>query len=716
MQTSRIISFIVRNPCKVLKMINTYNIRALLRTLNKQGLNQTLSRVSSIIGQETSEIIEDDTYNHLGDIELLPIYIPTSNHPTVSIVIPVYNNIKYTYLCIKSIVDSAPKTPFEIIIGDDCSTDETLDAEHIFKNAIVIHNSENLRFTLNCNNASKFAKGSYILFLNNDTIVHENWLDSLVDFIDTDPTIGLIGSKFLWPNGKVQEAGGIIWNDGSGWNYGRNSLPLDPGCNYVKDCDYITGASMMIRTDLWKEIGGFDERFAPSYCEDSDLAFEVRKHGKRVVYQPESKITHFEGMSNGRDPSAGIKKYMVVNQGKLYKKWKNVLEQENFDYGEDMFHARDRTSGKKTVLVIDWRIPHLDNDAGSRNADNYLRVLLSLGLNVKFLSLDYKYDPKYTRLYQQMGIEVLYGMDNPLSADDWIKVNGKYIDYSIVFRPECASRFLRRLRKHSPARIVYNTCDLHYVRLRKQYEITGSNEALECSKKIETLEMWVMSECDAILSLNNAETDIINARIPGNKAHTIPGYYFDSEGYGPRDRCETHDILFVGGFSHTPNIDGVHWFVDEILPKVKNSVPDCVFHVVGSNPPEDIVNLTSTDVIVHGYVCDQELDDLYRTCSVCVIPLRFGAGVKGKTVEAMYKKIPTVSTSIGLEGLPGIEKCTSAFNDSDSFATEVVRLLENVEEGELCAKQCAEYVRIHFSMENMRRVMSAVLFDQKPDA
>ena len=219
--------------------------------------------------------------------------------PIVSIIIPVYNQFEYTYNCLRSISErTGNEIPYELIIADDCSKDQTMDMEKVAIGITVIHNKKNLRFLKNCNNAARYARGRYILFLNNDTQVQNDWLKSLVNLIESDDEIGMVGSKLLYPDGSLQEAGGIVWKDASAWNYGNRKNPSLPEFNYVKEVDYISGASIMIRKSLWNMIGGFDERFCPAYCEDSDLAFEVRKHGSKVMYQPASVVVHFEGKSN----------------------------------------------------------------------------------------------------------------------------------------------------------------------------------------------------------------------------------------------------------------------------------------------------------------------------------------------------------------------------------------------------------------------------------
>ena len=201
--------------------------------------------------------------------------------------------------------------------------------------------------------------------MNNDTSVKENWLKPLVDTLENNSDIGLVGSKLVFPNGKLQEAGGIIYNDGTAANYGKFDDASKPEYNYLRDVDYISGASIMLSNKLWNEIGGFDKLYAPAYCEDSDLAFEVRKRNLRVVYQPLSVVTHYEGISNGTDTNIGLKKYQVENCNKLLNKWyKEISELPNKNLSENDFALRDRINNKKTILVIDHFVPEFDKDAG----------------------------------------------------------------------------------------------------------------------------------------------------------------------------------------------------------------------------------------------------------------------------------------------------------------------------------------------------------------
>ncbi len=301
------------------------------------------------------------------------------NEPTVSIVIPVYNEFQYTYNCLMSILNHSGDVAYEIIIADDRSTDQTKDITDIVSGIKVVRTAENLRFLRNCNHAAKHAEGKYILFLNNDTQVQENWLQPLVRLIESDERIGMVGSKLIYPDGYLQEAGGILWKDGSAWNYGNRKNPEDPEYNYVKEADYISGAAVMIKRSLWHKIGGFDERFVPAYCEDSDLAFAVRAQGYKVLYQPLSVVVHFEGVSNGTDLSGGQKLYQTKNQQKLVEKWTEVLERDHFPNAENVFTARDRNRYKPVLLMVDHYVPQYDKDAGSRTVFQYLKMFVDKG-------------------------------------------------------------------------------------------------------------------------------------------------------------------------------------------------------------------------------------------------------------------------------------------------------------------------------------------------
>ena len=137
-----------------------------------------------------------------------------------------------------------------------------------------------------------------------------------------DDKVGAVGAKLLFPDGKLQEAGGIIWKNGFGWNYGRNKDPKESLYNFVREVDYCSASCLMVKKKIFDEVGGFDEIFKIAYCEDSDLCFTIRKHGYKVLYQPLAEVVHFEGSTQGTDINSGIKSQQLENQKVFYKKWK----------------------------------------------------------------------------------------------------------------------------------------------------------------------------------------------------------------------------------------------------------------------------------------------------------------------------------------------------------------------------------------------------------
>lgn len=702
----------IAHPIKSLKLITTpRKLKNFFYYLKKDGSSFVSNRIEESFLKIDNKKIEykidlpdQDKNDFISNYNNLTFM--AEDNPQVSIIIPVYNQFSYTYNCLKSIMENTSGVSYEIIIANDCSSDLTIELLQVVKNISMITNKTNLRFLKNCNHAAKFAKGTYILFLNNDTQVQENWLQPLVNLIESKPDIGLVGSKLVYPDGKLQEAGGILWNDGSAWNYGNRQNPEKSEFNYIKEVDYISGASIMIKKSLWTMIGGFDERFTPAYCEDSDLAFEVRKLGYKVFYQPLSVVVHFEGISNGLDTNTGQKAYQVINQEKFKEKWKTVLEMEHFQNAEDVFLARDRSKNKPTLLMIDHYVPHYDKDAGSRTVFQYLKLFIDQGFNVKFIGDNFFRHEPYTTKLQQMGIEVLYGPYYANNWKNWIKNNAKYINYIFLNRPHISIKYIDFIKKYTNSKIIYYGHDLHFLRELRKYELTHDKKALADSIDWKEREFKLMNQADIVYYPSNIEVQEIKQVDKNITAKVLVPYIFDNVKEAEYVITNRQDIMFVGGFTHTPNVDAVLWMTKNIFPNILKELPNLKLYILGSNPPQEIIALSSNNVIIKGFVTDEELEYFYNHCRISIVPLRYGAGIKGKVIEAMSYGIPVVTTSVGAEGILEAENILCIEDTETNMSKKIISLYTNEKMLKMMSKSSYLYIRKYFSSENAIKVIA----------
>ena len=719
---AKILVTCIKHPKKFLKQINMRNIRLMLKLLRKgdlEGIKWRMgNQITGIHLPPSIDVVPPDvvrvdmeTEKNKTAKDYPVLSVPQWENPHVSIVIPVYNQFAYTYYCVQSILKNSGDISYEILIADDCSTDLTTEIEQIIPGVKLITTEKNVRFILNCNNAAKYATGKYILFLNNDTQVMENWLEPLVTLIESAEDIGMVGSKLIYPDGCLQEAGGILWKDGSAWNFGNCQNPQLPEFNYVKEVDYISGAAIMTYRSLWEEIGGFDELFVPAYCDDSDLAFTIRKMGYRVMYQPKSVVVHFEGVSNGTDTSSGQKAYQVVNRKKFYEKWKAELDKHP-ENAANVFQARDRSYGKKTLLMVDHYVPTFDKDAGSRTVYQYLKLFVKLGFNVKFIGDNFYQEEPYTSVLQQMGIEVLYGPYYAQNWENWVRQNGEYIDYVFLNRPHIAPKYVECIRKYTNARIVYYGHDLAFLREMREYQVTGNAEHKQASQDWKSRELKMMRSADMAYYPSYVEVDEIHSIDPSVKVKAIPAYLFESVQWEGYDFDNRKDIMFIGGFGHRPNVDAVKWLAKEIYPELMKLLPDVKIHILGSNAPREVQDLASDNFIIEGFVTDEQLEQFYKNCRISLVPLRYGAGIKGKVVEAMRYGIPVVTTTTGAEGIPDAQNALLIEDDAKMLAQKLAKLYVDEKRLTEMSRNCIDYVRNNYSFENAVEII-APEFDLK---
>lgn len=582
----------------------------------------------------------------LTEARLEEIHLVVSEKPVVSVIIPVYGKLAYTLRCLRSISLNPPSTDFEIVIIDDCSPDNSAEVLKTVPGIRLLQNAQNLGFIRSCNAGANASLGEYLLFLNNDTEVQANWMEELLRTFYEFPGTGLAGSKLVYPDGRLQEAGGIIWQDGSAWNFGRLQDSNMPVYNYARQVDYCSGASIMVPKTLFDELGGFDEHYLPAYCEDADLALKIQAKGYRVIYQPLSMVIHHEGITSGTDTSQGTKSFQVQNTKKLHERWKDRLRTHEVP-GIDVDAAKDRRASRR-VLVIDHCTPTPNHDSGSIDAYNLMLFLREMDFQVTFIPEDnYIYMPNYTAAMQRVGVEMLYA-PYVTNVEQHLKDSGNRYDLVFLFRPVVAERHMTAVRKLCPkAKVIFHTVDLHFLRMMREAELHSIESKKKAAESMRQRELSLISAADVSTVLSTQELLELTQYVPIDKVRLLP-YSRNTMGT-TKGHSDRSDVVFVGGFQHPPNVDAVQYFASEVMPLLRKKVPGVRFYVVGSKPPADIQALSSEDIILMGFV--EQLEPLLDKMRVSVAPLRYGAGIKGKIGTAMAVGLPVVATSLAAEGM-----------------------------------------------------------------
>lgn len=629
--------------------------------------------------------------------------------PEISIIVPCFEQLGITLNCLQSLADHPPRASYELLVVDDASQQDDYGILAAVPGLSLIRNPHNQGFLDSCNHAAQMARGRYLHFLNNDTVVLAGSIDALHRTFALQANTGLVGSKLLYPNGCLQEAGGLVWRDGSAWNVGRFQPPNDPRFNYLRSVDYCSGASIMVPRQLFLELNGFDELYRPAYYEDTDLALRLRQRGHAVLYQPTSVVVHHEGISHGTDEGQGLKHYQLRNRERFRERWAEHLHSHR-SHGEAPDLEKDR-GVQRRVLLVDSCTPSPDRDAGSVVLLNLMLLLRHLGYQPSFIPDDnYANLPPYTQQCQSLGVECLYA-PYVTSVNEHLRRDGQRYDLVVLFRPDLAHSHWRSVRRHCPrARVLYYPHDLHYWRLRREAELRGSSRLQRQASVMQQRELNNSRQADATVVLSLNEQQELQRQLPESKIEHLPLILNTACPPELRPRFGGANLLFIGSFNHAPNADAVLWFASAIWPAVLQRWPQARFHVVGANPPAAIKQLADAHIQVHGFVDD--LDPLLAAMQVAVVPLRFGAGMKGKIGTALRCGLPVVTTSIGSEGMAAVDGTHLRIADgADAFANAVSTLLGSAQEWQQLSEGGLTFANAQWGPEIALQRLSSILIN-----
>ena len=686
-----------------------------IASLGNRGLGPTLRLVVRRVLPARRQPFPLQLYP--GAVDPASLAVPRSEAPRASIIVPVHGQLALTLGCLRALAASGDATPFEVIVVDDASADASPQVLPEIAGLRYQRMPANVGFIGACNAGAAMAHGEILVFLNNDTLAQPGWLDALCATFDAHPDTGLAGSKLVYPDGRLQEAGGLVYRSGRAANYGRFGDPTDPRYNYVRETDYCSGAALAIRAGLFRELQGFDTHYAPAYYEDTDLGMRVRVAGWRVRYQPASVVVHLEGASAGTDPRKGMKAWQPVNEARFRERWAQQLPMQPAD--PDLRDVDDaaadraaRGPSRPRVLVVDAYTPTPDRDSGSLRMAELLGLLVEEGCSVKFISQGLGHDGDYTAALQQRGVECWW---QPWIGHfpRWLARRGAEFDAIIVSRHYVLAPMLSMLREFAPrARIVFDTVDLHFLREQREAEQRGQDTGPGAARRTRQSELSLVRAVDLTWVVSPVEQALLAELAPGAPVRVLSNIH----------RVERHtpgfesrrDLVFVGGFRHPPNVDAALWLGTGIFPRLHERLPGVTLHLVGAEAPPAVQALDRQPGIrVHGHVAD--LESLLDGCRVSLAPLRYGAGIKGKVNQSLARGLPVVGTSCAIEGMELQDgRDVLVADDADAFADQVARLHGDAALWHALREGGLANTAAHISRERARSALREFLRDLSP--
>lgn len=624
--------------------------------------------------------------------------------PLTSIVIPVYNNLALTRVCIQSIYDNRGKSPFEIIVVDDCSTEDIGALQREFPDVRVVRNERNSGFLLTANRGGREARGEYVVFLNNDTSVLPGWLDELTTALYGHPEAGMIGSQLIHMGTRLlQESGNLICKDGRMLPLGRGESPNHPEFTYFREVDFCSAASIILRKSVFDEMRGFDTAYAPAYFEDPDLALRLQKAGYHNYVMPLSRVMHQEMASYG----ATLSERCERNRKFFIERWKDYLAAHSlYDTPEQM--AAERKFPRPRVLYIDAEVPMADRGSGGMDAIYFMEYFLRRGYEVVFHG-EYTpgFVPKYTSILLRMGVECVYAPQRQIW--EYIASNGWTFSLVFVSRIYQARCFDRLLKRHCPqAAYVFNTVDVHFVREQLEAELRKDENLRRLAADTKRYELQVAGAADATIVISKDEKRLLTDEYGLGNVWHVPQM---REVRGRAENTNRSGAVFIGS-AHPPNMDGLKYFHDEILPLLpkdfKLTVVGGALKKVMGEMQEYSALLACPQFEFVGFV--QELGDVLDTALMTVAPLRYGAGTKGKVASSMSYGVPCVSSRFGTEGT-GMEDGENILIAStpEEFAADIRRLSEDAALWQKISDGGIRFLRDNYSRATVDGIMDRML-------
>ena len=637
------------------------------------------------------------------------LVFPEVETPDVSVVIVLWNQAHLTLRCLHALLKHQGPS-LEVILFDNNSRDETDTLLSRIAGVRVLRNTSNAGFLAGCNRGAEVAKGRTLLLLNSDAFLRTGSLDAALKTLESAPDIGAVGGRLILPNGRLQEAGSIIWSDASCLGYGRGLAAEAGEAMFRRNVDYCSGACLLTPRALWDRLGGFDEAYAPAYYEETDYCLRLRADGYRVVYEPALAVDHFEFGSESKQGD-GVEA-MTRNRNLLLSRHRETLQREHLTPGDkNVLLARSPLVPQRPrLLVIDNDVPLSASGSGYPRARSVLTAAQANGWQVTLYPLHrLEVDWKTARAEIPWEVEIATHR-GPHGLGEFLQQRSGYYHAVMISRPENMA-FVRGLLRKTPhllkgARVIYDSEALVAKRdiLRACLEGHPFDEA-EAGARI-AAELALANEADAIVCVNEAEAaNFRNLGIPVHILSHSVECVSDSPSWQERS-----NFLFVGRLLErdSPNWKGLSWFIKKSWPLIRQTLPGATLSVVGKLDPQ-YEELQAPGVRLLGSFAD--LKPHYDAARVFIAPVHFAAGVPAKIFEATAAGLPVVGTRLMARQVswePGIE--ILAEDDAAAFAKAAVLLHQDQSTWEALRTAAQARVKIEHSpgvfRENLRELLN----------
>lgn len=609
--------------------------------------------------------------------------------PVVTIVVLGWGSAPHLLECLRAVSRIERTVSFEVIVTLNEPTPELIkELTESVHGARIIQSRVNLGYGGACNAAVEVAAGRYIVLLNDDTIVDRYWLGPLVETAEAHPTISAVGSLLFNIDGTLQESGSMLFADGSTMCVSGRGTDVAHRWDWARRVDYCSGASLLVRKSIWDRLGGFDEIYYPAYFEDVDLCLRIQEIGHQVWMQPLSRARHIQSASVDQS----YKVFLTLrNRKQIVKRWSHVLAQRLEQVGTVNEIEEQSTwvgmGRPNRVLVIDDRIPASSLGSGFGRMIDAFSELTSSGDH--FVSLFPAMTSEGSRdELCRIGVRILEGDLEAHLRQPHIKY-----DVVIISRPHNYEAYGAMVRHYQPrAAVIYDAEALYFRRTERQALLSDDpvvNERLRAeARSMQESEHRYFSDSDQAICISELEAEFARTLDGAPPVHVIEARLHDPL-WTQQSFHQRRDVIFVAGWlsgAGSPNGDGLTWFVQKVLPLVHARIPWVRVRVTGQDPPPELLRYASPSLLFEGHVGD--IAKFYDDARVAIVPVRFGAGVKLKTIEALQYGVPTVSTSVGAEGIDLHQTGALAItDDAGEFALHVATLLDDPQSWEIYRKR-----------------------------